>query len=139
MQDVENGNPAGYQCQTKTPPQSDAAAVWSVGISIGNRSRCGIVHDCIFNIDTIEIDGDAPDYTAEEIAQASGVHTGDNMMRLKRADVQKNILDRLVFVDSVTVKKEFPSVLVISVTPSKAALNLVDDSGTLQVSAAGKS
>ena len=35
-----------------------------------------------FNIDTIEIDGDAPDYTAEEIAQASGVHTGDNMMRL---------------------------------------------------------
>ena len=91
-----------------------------------------------FNIDTIEIDGDAPDYTAEEIAQASGVHPGDNMMRLKRADVQKNILDRLVFVDSVTVKKEFPSVLVISVTPSKAAFNLVDDSGTLQVSAAGK-
>lgn len=91
-----------------------------------------------FNIQTIEIAGESSEYTAEEIAQASGVHTGDNLMRLNRTEVQQNVLNRLIFVDSVSVKKEFPDVLVISVTPSEPAYNLVDESGTLQVSAAGK-
>ncbi len=91
-----------------------------------------------FNIQTIQIAGESAEYTAEEIAQASGVHTGDNLMRLDRAEVEQNVLDRLVFVDSVRVEKEFPDVLVITVTPSEPAYNLVDDSGTLQVSAAGK-
>lgn len=91
-----------------------------------------------FNISTIEIAGDAPQYTAEDVAKASGVHTGDNMMRLNREEVEQNVLDHLVFVEDVTVKKEFPDVLVITVTPSQAAFNVTDDSGTLQVSAAGK-
>lgn len=107
-----------------------AALVIGVGIALSMT--------LFFNIQTIEISGDAPQYTAEEIAQASGVHTGDNMMRLNRADVEQHILDRLVFVDDVTIKKQFPDVLVISVTPSQAAFNVVDDSGTLQVSATGK-
>ncbi len=107
-----------------------AALVIGVGIALSMT--------LFFNIQTIEVAGDAPQYTAEEIAQASGVHTGDNMMRLNRADVEQHILDRLVFVDDVTIKKQFPDVLVISVSPSQAAFNVVDDSGTLQVSAAGK-
>ena len=91
-----------------------------------------------FNIETIEIAGESSEYTAEEIAQASGVHTGDNLMRLHSDEVEQSVLDRLIFVDSVTVEKEFPNLLRITVTPSVAAYNLVDDSGTLQVSAAGK-
>lgn len=91
-----------------------------------------------FNIQTIQIAGESAEYTVEEIAQASGAHTGDNLMRLDCAEVEQNVLDRLVFVDSVRVEKEFPDVLVITVTPSEPAYNLVDDSGTLQVSAAGK-
>lgn len=91
-----------------------------------------------FNIQTIEIAGESSEYTAEEIAQASGVHTGDNLMRLNQEEVQQNVLDRLIFVDNVRVEKEFPDVLVITVTPSEPAYNLVDESGTLQVSAAGK-
>ncbi len=91
-----------------------------------------------FNIQTIEIAGESSDYTAEEIAQASGVHTGDNLIRLHSDEVAQNVLDHLIFIDSVTVEKEFPGVLRITVTPSEAAYNLVDDSSTLQVSASGK-
>ena len=91
-----------------------------------------------FNIQTIEIAGEAPQYTADQIAEASGVHTGDNMMRLNREEVKQNILKKRVFVESVSVKKEFPDVLVITVTPSQPAYNVVDENGTLQVSAAGK-
>ncbi|MCD7959257.1 MAG: FtsQ-type POTRA domain-containing protein [Ruminococcus sp.] len=91
-----------------------------------------------FNIETIEIAGESSEYTAEEIAQASGVHTGDNLMRLDSDEIEQSVLSRLIFVDSVEVEKEYPHLLRITVTPSEPAYNLVDDSGTLQVSAAGK-
>lgn len=107
-----------------------AALVVGVGISLSMT--------VFFNIQTIEIAGNAPQYAAEDIAKASGVHTGDNMMRLKSEKVAQNVLSQLVFVDDVVVKKSFPDTLVITVTPSKASYNVVDENGTLQVSASGK-
>lgn len=107
-----------------------AALVIGVGVSLSMT--------VFFNIATIEIAGNAPQYTAEDIANASGVHTGDNMMRLNRDEVEQNILARMVFVDSVSIQKNFPDKLVITVTPSEPAFNVTDSSGTLQISAAGK-
>lgn len=78
-----------------------AALVIGVGVSLSMT--------VFFNIATIEIAGDAPQYTAEDIADASGVHTGDNMMRLNRDEVEQNILARMVFVDSVSIQKTFPT------------------------------
>lgn len=106
------------------------ALVIGVGVSLSMT--------VFFNIQTIEIAGDAPQYTAEDVAKASGVHTGDNMMRLDSSKIKENILARMVFVDSVSIQKKFPDTLVITVTPSEAAFNVTDSNGTLQVSAAGK-
>ncbi len=92
----------------------------------------------LFNIDTVEIGGESSDYTAAEIASASGVHTGDNLLRLNTSEVVDSILDRLIFIENVTVKKSFPTTLEITVTPCSPAYNLIDDSGALQVSASGK-
>lgn len=91
-----------------------------------------------FNIQTIVIDGDAPQYSKDDIAYASGVHTGDNLMRVDKDEVKQNVLSECFFVESVTVQKEFPDELVITVTPSEPAYNVVDGSGTLQVNASGK-
>lgn len=91
-----------------------------------------------FNIQTIVIDGDAPQYSKDDIAHASGVHTGDNLMRVDVDAVKQNVLNECYFVEEVTVKKEFPDELVITVTPSEPAYNVVDDSGTLQVNVSGK-
>lgn len=91
-----------------------------------------------FNIRTIEVTGESSNYTAEQIADASGIHTGDNLMRVDRDEAAQNILDAWVFVESVKIRKEFPDVLVIEITPSRCAFNVIDDSGTLQVSTAGK-
>lgn len=91
-----------------------------------------------FNIRTIEVTGESSNYTAEQIADASGIHTGDNLMRVDRDEAAQNILDAWVFVESVKIRKEFPDVLVIEITPSRCAFNVTDDSGTLQVSTAGK-
>ena len=92
-----------------------------------------------FNIEQIVVAGDADQpYQKNDVVKASGVHTGDNMMRLNRETVKENILSRLIFVDSVSIQKDFPDRLVITIEPSKAAFNVTDSSGTLQVSAAGK-
>lgn len=108
-----------------------AVLVAGVGIALSMTA--------FFNIATIEVGGNKPkQYNEDEIAHASGVHTGDNMMRLNKEEVAQNILDSLVFVEDVQVEKKFPDVLVITVSASRSAFNVVDDSGTLQVSAAGK-
>lgn len=91
-----------------------------------------------FNIQTIVVDGSASQYSKDDIAHASGVHTGDNLMRVDADEVKQNVLSECYFVESVTVKKEFPDELVITVTPSEPAYNVVDDSGTLQVDVSGK-
>lgn len=139
MQDVEkteiqrDTSARRRRCRNRMQPlYSLVVFVLVIGVGV---ALCMTV---FFNIQTIQIAGESAEYTVEEIAQASGVHTGDNLMRLDCAEVEQNVLDRLVFVDSVRVEKEFPDVLVITVTPSEPAYNLVDDSGTLQVSAAGK-
>lgn len=107
-----------------------AVLVAGVGVSLSAT--------VFFNISTIEIAGNAPQYTAEDIAQASGVHTGDNMMRLDGKAVAQNVTEHLVFVEKAVVKKKFPDTLLITVTPAKSAYNVVDESSTLQVSASGK-
>lgn len=91
-----------------------------------------------FNIETIEIDGESESYTAVEIAAASGVHTGDNLMRVSEEDVQEEVLSELIFIESVTVEKEYPDLIRITVSPSEAAYTLVDDDGTVQISDTGK-
>lgn len=91
-----------------------------------------------FNIETIEIDGESESYTAVEIAAASGVHTGDNLMRVSEEEVQEEVLSELIFIESVTVEKEYPDLIRITVSPSEAAYTLVDDDGTVQISDTGK-
>ena len=52
-----------------------AVLVAGVGIALSMTA--------FFNIATIEVGGNKPkQYNEDEIAHASGVHTGDNMMRL---------------------------------------------------------
>ena len=54
-----------------------------------------------FNIEQIVVAGDANQpYQKNDVVKASGVHTGDNMMRLNRETVKENILSRLIFVDN---------------------------------------
>ena len=99
-----------------------AVLVAGVGIALSMTA--------FFNIATIEVGGNKPkQYNEDEIAHASGVHTGDNMMRLNKEEVAQNILDSLVFVEDVQVEKKFPDVLVITVSASHSAFNVVDDSG----------
>ena len=97
-----------------------------------------ICHTFLFNIKKIRVSGESDMYSAEEIVQASGISEGDNLLRLDTAKSEQAILDKLLYVETATVKKKFPSSLEIKVTKCIPAFNVVYDGGTLLVSKKGK-
>lgn len=92
----------------------------------------------LFNIDEIIISGESNDYTALEIAEASRVNAGDNLIRLNTEKAEKNILNRLTYVESASVHKDFPSALRINVTRCIPAYNVQYENSVLLVSRKGK-
>lgn len=91
----------------------------------------------LFNIGPVEIEEDTM-YTVQEIMEAADIHTGDNLVRLDTDKVVSNIKKKCVCVETVTVKKHYPDTVTIYVTRGEAALNIVDESGALQVTTSGR-
>lgn len=87
----------------------------------------------LFNIKTIKVEGSS-EYDASEIVKASEIYKGDNLVRLNTETAKHKILTNLMYVDDVTIKKEFPSTLVIETVASVPAMNIVDASGYIVVS-----
>lgn len=92
----------------------------------------------LFNVDEIIVSGESNDYTAVQIAEASKVKAGDNLIRLDTKKAEKNILKRLIYVESASVNKDFPSTLRIDVTRCIPAYNVQYENRVLLVSRKGK-
>lgn len=90
-----------------------------------------------FNVKTIRVTGDA-EYSAEEIVQQVGVFEGDNMMRLNLKELEAKAEELLINAESVDIKRQFPSTLVIEVRKAVPAYNVRYDDGTLIVSQENK-
>ena len=90
-----------------------------------------------FNVKTIRVTGDA-EYSAEEIVQQVGVFEGDNMMRLHLEDLETQAEELLINAETVDIKRQFPSTLVIDVRKAVPAYNVRYDDGTLIVSRENK-
>lgn len=92
----------------------------------------------LFNIDEIVISGESETYTYMEIVEASGIHAGDNLLRLDYKKAEQRILDSLLYVETADVDRDFPSTLRIKVTRCIPAYNVQYDKGVLLVSRKGK-
>ncbi|HRR76812.1 MAG TPA: FtsQ-type POTRA domain-containing protein [Ruminococcus sp.] len=97
-----------------------------------------ICHTFLFNLKKIRVSGESDMYSAEEIVQASGIKEGDNLLRLDTAKSEQAILDKLLYVETASVEKKYPTSLEIRVTKCIPAFNVVYDGGTLLVSKKGK-
>lgn len=60
----------------------------------------------LFNCEGIDVEGETV-YTPEEIIEASGLKGDENLIRLSLAGIDKDILEALVSLDSVELKKQF--------------------------------
>lgn len=79
----------------------------------------------LFNIKTIKVEGSS-EYDAFEIIEASQIYKGDNLVRLNTETAKQRILNNLMYIDDVTIKKEFPNTLIIETIASVPAMNIQD-------------
>ncbi len=92
----------------------------------------------MFNIQQIQVTGDAKMYSAEEIAAATGIAAGDNMVRVDLEAAEQRALDSLIYVEEISITRQFPDTLVIDVKKCEPTYNIVYGFGTLIVSRYGK-
>jgi cell division septal protein FtsQ len=97
-----------------------------------------ISYTFLFNIHEIRVSGASNMYTAQEIVEASGIKEGDNLMRLDPRKAEQAILDKLLYVESADIGKDWPSSVQITVTPCIPAYNVNYEGGTLLLSKKGK-
>lgn len=69
-------------------------------------------------------------YTADEVAQASGVTVGDVLMGVNRPSRQPNLAG-LPYVETVTVSKRLPGTVAFSITESTAAAQASSHTGSI--------
>ncbi|MGN1411766.1 MAG: cell division protein FtsQ/DivIB [Oscillospiraceae bacterium] len=77
----------------------------------------------LFNIKTIYIEGSS-EYEASQIVEASEIYKGDNLVRLNTELAKQKILKNLMYIDDVTIKKEFPDKVIIQTVASVPAMNI---------------
>lgn len=92
----------------------------------------------LFNISEIRVSGESDMYSAQEIVEASGIHEGDNLLRLDTEKSRELILENLLYVETAEVKRDFPSSLEIKVTKCIPSFNVSMGGKTLVISKQGK-
>ena len=86
-----------------------------------------------FKIEDIEIKGLLEIYTKQEVAAASGLKKGDNILRFSVYNTRNRICRELPYISEVVIKRVLPSTVVISVKEEDTALVLVSKEGSLIV------
>ena len=81
-----------------------------------------ILTGCIvfFRVDQIVVSGETR-YTDEQIVAAAGVEQGENLFRLNKFDMVRQIRSKLPYIDTIAISRKLPDTLVITVTPSTPA------------------
>lgn len=81
-----------------------------------------------FRVSDIEVRG-VSRYMAEEVIEASGIKEGANLVFLNRASAEERILDSLVYVASVSVRRSLPNKVVVEVHESGTVAYVETESG----------
>lgn len=83
-----------------------------------------------FRVDEFEVSGNVR-YTAEEVAEASGVTVGDVLMGVSKTRSAGRILAGLPYVETVTVSKRLPGTVCFEITESMAAAKASSQTGSI--------
>jgi cell division protein FtsQ len=68
----------------------------------------------LFTLEYIEVEGDTI-YPDEQIITVSGIRTGVNLLRFDTSEGKRRLIDNLVYVDSVEIRKNLPSRITIHI------------------------
>ena len=59
-------------------------------------------------------------YTSQEVIQAAGIETGDNLFFINRFSAVAGIMAKLPYVESVSIETQLPGTVIIDITESQA-------------------
>lgn len=90
-----------------------------------------------FKIDTVTVKGSSI-YTAEEICAASGIKSGNNLIRTNMGKAAENIVNSLIYIETAELKRSFPSGVVITVRPCRETISAEYEDGFCLLSESGK-
>ena len=90
-----------------------------------------------FRVNTVTIQGNSR-YTAQEVIEASGIKTGDNLMAMSKSQVASAIRTRLPYVESVSIRRAFPDGVEITVRERVAVASISASGGRWLISSQGK-
>lgn len=96
-----------------------------------------LANTVLFRCKNIVVSGNTR-YTAEEVAECSGIFVGKNLLHINTRRAEENIVSSLAYVDSVQVSKSFPTGINITVTEAEKRFCIKQGSITAAVSYAGK-
>lgn len=68
-------------------------------------------------------------YSAEEIANASGIQIGDNLLTLNKAEIAARIKSALPYINQVQVKRTLPNTVTLIVTEFEVTYAISDSAG----------
>ncbi|MCL2109564.1 MAG: FtsQ-type POTRA domain-containing protein [Oscillospiraceae bacterium] len=77
-------------------------------------------------------------YTAEQIVEATGINTGANLLRLNSEIHSRNVLDNLIYIDSVQIKKSLPGKVTVYVVEAVEMANIAELGQTFIISEKGR-
>ena len=81
-----------------------------------------------FKVDDIRVSG-CSKYSAWEVAEASGVEDGMNLMSISRAQISGSIISKLPYVDTVRVGINLPDTVIIEIKELDAVYSVEDAEG----------
>ena len=90
-----------------------------------------------FRINEVTVAGNDR-YTAQEIIDASGIRTGDNLIALSKSRVAGNIIARLPYVRSVSIERLLPDGVLLTVTEHVASAAISDGKNWWYLAEQGK-
>ncbi len=90
-----------------------------------------------FRVNQITVTGNY-NYTEETIIEVSGIETGDNLVVLPKNKIASRILTGLPYIRSVTIQRQFPDGILLTVAEHQAAAAVSDGYSWWYISAQGK-
>ena len=98
-----------------------------------------VVAGCIvfFKVNQFQVNGNSR-YTVEEIVEASGISTGDNLCLVKKTDAAGKVLSNLSYVRSVNIRRKLPDTIVTTVIETDVVAAIEVEDGWWLINAEGK-
>lgn len=77
-------------------------------------------------------------YAPNDVLEASGVVVGENLLRIRKKEIQTNLLEQFPYMETVTVRRKLSGVVEISVTQARPVAAILQGEEVILISMEGK-